>query len=530
MTTIASRPAETTERDSRWGPALAGAIAAAVALAVGEVVAALVGTKSLVVAVGDSIIQLAPGSVAREAIDTLGGRNKPTLVFSIVVACLLLGAALGVVAHRRRVAGPIGFAVFAGVGVWAQAGAEGGSAAQGFTAAGLAAVAGSVSLHVLLTEWDRSSRRARNERPTSDRDPRRPAPDRRAFLGWSGGMAAAAAIVASGSQSIRGRSRASEAREELAARLGATEGGSTDAVGLESEIDGLTPLIQPNNEFYKIDTTLISPRVDPDGWTLHVEGMVERPLEFTLDQLYDRDLVDRPVTLSCVSNEVGGDLVGNAVWQGIPLTVLLDEAGVKDGATQIVGRSVDGWDCGFPTEVAYDGRDAMVALTMNGEPLPIDHGFPARLVVAGLYGYVSATKWLESITLTTWEDFDGYWIPRGWSKKGPVKTQSRIDVPSHGGSVTAGSTAVAGVAWAPDRGIDTVEVQIDDGEWTPAELGENMSDNSWRQWVHTWDAPPGTHVIRCRATDGDGETQTESQARPDPDGATGWHTIRVSVA
>lgn len=343
-------------------------------------------------------------------------------------------------------------------------------------------------------------------------------------------MATAAAVLASGSRSLRSRSNAAEARDELAARLQADGPITTAPTGLETTVEGLTPLVQPNDRFYKIDTTLFSPRVDPDGWTLRIDGMVDRPLEFTLDQLFERELVERPVTLSCVSNEVGGSLVGNAVWRGIPLAELLDEAGVQEGATQVVGRSVDGWDCGFPTELVYDGREALVALTMNGEPLPIDHGFPARLVVSGLYGYVSATKWLESITLTTWADFDGYWIPRGWSKEGPVKTQSRIDVPRDGRPIPPGRVAIAGIAWAPSLGIRQVEVQIDDGPWVAAELGDEMSDDTWRQWVHPWDATPGGHVIRCRATDGTGETQTDVRTRPDPNGASGWHTIRVSVA
>ena len=527
-TAIEPEPARTAHAGPRWGPALAGVVAAAVALAIGELAAALLGTKSLVLAVGDVIVDEAPGSIAREAIDTLGGRNKPTLITSIVVVCLALGAGLGIVAHRRRIAGPIGFMLFAALGVWAQASAEGGDVGLGLLAAWMAAVAGTVTLHFLLVQWDRSMHPTDRAAATLS-DPRQPTPDRRAFLGWSGGMTAAAAILASGSRSVQGRSRAAEARDELAARLEASTPPSAGPTGLEAEVPGLTPLVQPNDRFYRIDTALFVPRVDPADWSLEIDGMVDRPLTFTLDELYDRELVERPVTLSCVSNEVGGTLVGNAVWRGIPLTELLDEAGVHDGATQIVGRSVDGWDCGFPTELAYDGREAMVALTMNGEPLPINHGFPARLVVSGLYGYVSATKWLQSITLTTWEDFDGYWIPRGWSKEGPVKTQSRIDVPGKGEELEAGTLAVAGVAWAPNLGIEQVEVQIDDDPWVAAELGDEMSDDSWRQWVVSWDATPGDHVIRCRATDGTGATQTDLRTSVDPNGASGWHTIQVRV-
>jgi hypothetical protein len=237
------------------------------------------------------------------------------------------------------------------------------------------------------------------------------------------------------------------------------------------------------------------------------------------------------VTLSCVSNEVGGTLVGNALWQGVPLSELLDEAGVQDGATQIASRSVDGWTCGFPTEAAYDGRTALVAIAMNDEPLPLRHGFPARLVVSGLYGYVSATKWLAEIELTTLDGFDGYWVPRGWSKLGPVKTQSRIDTPRHGTSLPLGETVpIAGVAWAPDTGIERVEVQIDDDDWVEAELGDSLGEDAWLQWLVRWTATDGRHVIRVRATDASGNTQTSEIAPPAPSGATGWHQIEVSVS
>jgi hypothetical protein len=222
-------------------------------------------------------------------------------------------------------------------------------------------------------------------------------------------------------------------------------------------------------------------------------------------------------------------LVGNARWQGVPLRTLLDRAGVRPEGTQVVGVSVDDFTAGFPTEAAYDGRVALVATGMNGEPLPVRHGFPARLVVSGLYGYVSATKWLRELRVATWEDVDGYWIPRGWAKEAPIKTQSRIDVPRAGAGLRAGRVPVAGVAWAPTRGIARVEVQVDEGPWMPARLGNVVSDDTWVQWVLDWEAEPGEHRLRVRATDGTGVTQTEQVAPPDPDGATGWHTRRVNV-
>ena len=272
------------------------------------------------------------------------------------------------------------------------------------------------------------------------------------------------------------------------------------------------------------------PQVDPGDWKLRFTGMVDNPYEITFDEIQAMDLSDYVITLSCVSNEVGGNLVGNAVWTGVPLSVLLDRAGVQPGADQVVGRSVDDWTAGFPTDVVYDGRNAILAIGMNDEFLPTRHGFPARLVVAGLYGYVSAVKWLEEINLTTWDGFDGYWVPRGWSKEGPMKTQSRIDVPSAGRGLTAGQTTpIAGIAWAPTRGIEQVEVNIDGEGWLPCRLGEAVGDESWVQWHREWTPTAGRHRIQVRATDGDGFTQSEREVPPAPNGAEGWHTININV-
>jgi DMSO/TMAO reductase YedYZ molybdopterin-dependent catalytic subunit len=292
-------------------------------------------------------------------------------------------------------------------------------------------------------------------------------------------------------------------------------------------VPGQTAYLPPTADFYRIDTALVSPRVDARRWRLRVSGLVDRPFELTFDQLLALPMVERPVTLSCVSNEVGGDLVGNAVWLGVPLADLLERAGVQPGAEQVVGESVDGFTAGFPVAAALDGRDALVAVGMNGEPLPVRHGYPARLVVEGLYGYVSATKWLQEIRLNRWSDEQGYWVPRGWAREAPVKTQSRIDVPGRG-DVRAGTVAVAGVAWAPGRGISAVEVSVD-GVWRPARLLPTASDATWVQWVMEWDAAPGQYLLRVRATDGTGEVQTGETARPDPDGATGWHARSVTV-
>jgi hypothetical protein len=258
--------------------------------------------------------------------------------------------------------------------------------------------------------------------------------------------------------------------------------------------------------------------------------MVDNEIVLSYDQLLAQPMVERTITLCCVSNEVGGDLIGNAVWQGVLLRPLLEEAGVRPGAEQVFSESVDGFTCGFPMAAALDDRDCLIAVGMNGQPLPRAHGFPARLVVPGLYGYVSATKWLQRIELTTWGADQGYWIPRGWSREGPIKTQSRIDVPRRDQTLQRGTVTVAGVAWAQQRGIAKVEIRIDGGDWHEARLGDGAGIDAWKQWIYEWDAEPGDHTLQVRATDTTGQPQTEEVAPPAPDGATGYHTRRVTVA
>ena len=303
---------------------------------------------------------------------------------------------------------------------------------------------------------------------------------------------------------------------------------------LDDEVPGISPFItpiSPKDEFYRIDTALTVPQVDPDNWRLRITGLVDNPYELTYHDIRAMRLSDYVITLSCVSNRVGGDLVDNAVWTGVPLNVLLQRAGVQRGAQQLVGRSVDDFTAGFPTTAAYDGRNAILAIGMNNEPLPTRHGFPARIVVAGLYGYVSAVKWLEEIHLTTWDGFDGYWVPPGWSKRGPLKTQSRIDVPGRNADLKIGqTTSVAGIAWAPTRGIRRVEVKIGREDWAPCRLGEAVGDESWVQWHREWTpATTGRHDIQVRATDGTGTTQGSYRIPSKPNGAEGHHTITVNV-
>jgi DMSO/TMAO reductase YedYZ molybdopterin-dependent catalytic subunit len=292
---------------------------------------------------------------------------------------------------------------------------------------------------------------------------------------------------------------------------------------------GATPYVSSNDDFYRIDTALYPPQVDPSNWQLRIHGMVRNPITISWQQLLQRPMIERYVTLACVSNEVGGDLISNALWLGTPIKDLLDEADPLPGADQVVQRSVDGWTCGTPTSVLRDGRDALLAVGMNGEALPVDHGFPVRMVVPGLYGYVSACKWITEIELSRFADFDAYWVPRGWAQQAPIKTESRIDTPRSGASRDPGTVMVAGVAWAQHRGISKVEVQVDDGPWVEATLAATVSGDTWRQWSYPWAATAGQHTLRVRATDTNGATQTSTPAPPAPDGATGWHSVRVSV-
>ena len=515
--------------------AIAGVAAAAIALAIGEFVAGVLApTPSPVTAVANRVIDNSPQWLDRLGKDLFGTNQKTALIVGTVVISLLIAAGLGVLSRRRAAPGVLGIIGFGAIGLYAIAVDSQASPVAAAVIAPLATLAGVVSLAWLL---EMASTTPATPLPTTTTiaSSSAPQPARRSFLGWLGAAGALTAFSTLAGRAIRANSSAESARD--AVELVGTEAGDAAASELAlanatpvAETPGITPIVVPNDDFYRIDTALLVPQVNPDNWQLTIGGMVDRPRTYSFEELVERATMVEPVTLSCVSNEVGGGLVGNAIWQGVPLTDLLDDVGVQQGATQIASRSVDGWTCGFPTDLAYDGRIAMVAIAMNDEALPIEHGFPARLVVSGLYGYVSATKWLTEISLTRLEDFDGYWIPRGWSKDGPVKTQSRIDTPRNGRSVDAGTeVAIAGVAWAPATGIRKVEVQVDDGPWMEAELGASLGIHAWRQWRVVWTPTEGEHRIRVRATDESGETQTEERSRVDPDGATGWHTITVDA-
>ncbi len=302
------------------------------------------------------------------------------------------------------------------------------------------------------------------------------------------------------------------------------------APGADLAVDGISPFFTPNADFYRVDTALEVPVVDPATWSLRIHGLVEREVTLSLPELLELPTIERDITLACVSNQVGGPYVGNARWLGVPLATILELAGPLPGADQLVSRSIDGMTIGTPTAVALDGRDAMLAVGMNGEPLPAANGFPVRMVVPGLYGYVSATKWLVDLELTTFDAYDPYWVQRGWAPEAPIKTMSRIDTPRPLATIPSGRTVIGGVAWAQHRGIDAVEVRIDDGPWRPARLAAVDTVDTWRQWTFDWEAAPGRHRLEVRATDGQGTIQTEVRREPFPDGATGWHSIVMTVA
>ncbi|WP_217630993.1 molybdopterin-dependent oxidoreductase [Modestobacter sp. DSM 44400] len=503
--------------------ALSGLVATAAALGVVELLAgALGGVQSLVISVGDAAIDSVPGWLERAAIAALGTHDKPVLLTVVVLVCALLGAGLGLLARRRFAIAATGFVLFAGLGVAAALADPRGSALGTVLVGLLGAAVGVVLLHRLLAE-------ARVPEPGAGGQQEGVASetDRRRFLLVAAGVTALAVAGGVGGWLLTGRERLGELRAAIRLPVPFRQAGPVSP-GADLEIPGLTPLFVPNKEFYRIDTALRVPIVDPTTWHLEIRGRVDNPFTLTYGELMAMPQIEADITLSCVSNEVGGDLVGNARWQGVPLRPLLERAGLQDGATQLLGRSVDGFTAGFPTITALDLEEAMVAVAMNGEPLPAEHGFPARLVVPGLYGYVSATKWLSAIELTDW-DVDGYWIPRGWAKEGPIKTSSRIDVPAPGSRVAAGRRPIAGVAWAPTRGIEGVEVRVDDGLWQQAELAERLDVDCWRQWYLPWDATPGRHVIAARATDGLGEVQTDERTPVAPDGASGYPVIEVVV-
>ncbi len=517
----------------RWAGPFCGLLAGGVSVCFGLLLAAILDVNSPLDSVGSEFIDRIPKWLKIRAVDWFGTNDKLALRIGMVVTIAIIALGIGLLSRKWPKVGPVAIGLFGVFGALVAVGRPDqgvSSAVPALTGAlvGSALIWYLIGLIRLSDPAQEISGRSRTPRSWN----------RRHFMTATVTSAAGAVVAAVVARKIDDRQIAS-IRAAASERLPPVAPGqlvsgeiasAAPEIPADATLSPTTPYITPNNSFYRIDTALSVPRIRIDSWAVDIGGRVDNPLRLTYGDLLARPQTERIVTIACVSNEVGGDLIGNAVWQGVLLADLLDEVGVQREATQVFGRSVDGWTCGFPIEMALDGRDAMIAIGMNGERLPLKHGFPARMIVPGLYGYVSATKWLSQIELTTWDEAVGYWVPRGWARDAPIKTQSRIDVPRRREKVPAGVTAIAGIAWAQHRGVAKVEVRIDDGPWHEARLGADVTIDAWRQWVYEWTSTPGTYVIQVRATDADGDTQTEEVGRPDPDGATGWHTRTVTVS
>jgi DMSO/TMAO reductase YedYZ molybdopterin-dependent catalytic subunit len=534
---------------------IAGAVGMIVAFGIVELVHGLYQpVPSVLLAVAQRIIEFTPGEFATRAVETLGKADIPVLITVTILLTLALAGFLAYLSLRSQLLALAGVVVLAAVALAASftepavvpvptvltifGALYTGSVVARFllSASGLRASEPVSQQEHLEPEGEPSTAGVRSKEAHSTRGIAVP---RRNFLLLSGG-AAVAGLAAGATGRLLGGGDAREASTAAPLNPSGSAASVTETLPTpppEASIDvpGIPPVITPAEDFYLIDTVITPPRIDVERWTLKVMGEVDNPIELSYNDLTSLPTRESDVTLSCISNEVGGNLVSNGRWTGVLLSDVLAEAGVSRDkisrtSEQLVGRSVDGWTAGFQTDLALDGREALVAFGLNGSELPLDHGYPVRLVVPGLYGYVSATKWLTEIELTDW-DFDAYWIQRSWAKEGPIQTQSRIDTVKDNDKLSAGNVQIGGVAWAPHRGIDRVEVSTDNGEtWNDTRLATQLALDTWRLYVYNWEAEPGEHTLKVRATDGEGETQTEKEAAPHPSGATGYHTVDVTVA
>ncbi|WP_414685465.1 molybdopterin-dependent oxidoreductase [Microbacterium sp. LWO12-1.2] len=507
-----------TTRGDRLRSAAAGLSAAAVAVGLAELVAAVVEPSASPFAViGSGLIDLAPSWAKDTAIALFGTGDKAALLTGIAVVLVAVAATAGILESWRS---GVGSVILGGLGVLALVTAmlRPGAGPFAWLPGLVAAVVAVVALRLLM----------RRLHPVPGL--RLDGEERRRFLLWSVGVAATGVAALIIGNAARGATRSIESVRTLLRLPAPASPAPAVAAGADLGVPGLAPVVTPNAEFYRIDTALIVPRIDPADWSLRIHGMVEREIEISWDELVALPMQESYVTLACVSNEVGGSLIGNARWLGYPVRELLARAGVDPDADMVLSTSSDGFTASTPLEALTDARDALLAIGMNGDPLPIEHGFPVRMVVPGLYGYVSATKWVTQLEVTRFDRASAYWTDRGWSERGPVKLQSRIDVPRRGQRIDAGAAVIAGMAWQQHVGVDGVEVRIDEGPWRRAELATAISDDTWVQWRLDWVAESGAHTIECRALSSDGETQTSEPADVVPDGAQGWHRVDVTVA
>ncbi len=495
-----------------WAMLLAGAVAGVSGLAVSHALTAALALRATpVVAVAEAVIAITPGSIAEPLIQAVGQADKPLLIGGVTAAVIALSAVAGLLSRRSAALPVLVFVLLGATGLVAVA-----TRPEFGMAATVPIVIGTLTwLGVLALLLPRLSA------PVGAT-----ATGRRGFLLTTAGVAVTAAVVGVGGELVS-RSRRGVATARRALDLPVSEG--TVPAGASFEVPDVAPWRTPSAEFYRIDTALVVPRIEPSQWRLRIHGMVEDELELDYSELLDRGLVETWTTIACVSNEVGGDLIGNAWWSGVPVAALLAEAGVRPEADAVLQTSADGWNCGTPIEALTDDRGAMVAVAMNGEPLPPEHGFPARMIVPGLYGYVSATKWLVDLEVTSFARFDAFWTERGWSERGPIKLQSRIDTPRPGERVDSGRLAVGGYAWLPQVGIKGVEYRLDGGPWRPARLARVPGVDTWVQWVADVQVGEGEHVVVVRATDVNDVTQTSTRRDVVPDGATGWHTVSFTA-
>ena len=493
-----------------------GVLATLVGMAVGHLVAALIDpASSPVLAVGSTVIDLTPTPVKEWAVAQLGTADKPILVGSVMAGAILLAAIGGLLARRRFEAGAlvlIALVVVAGVAAVVRPGAGPLDAVPALATA----VTGVSALRWLT----RVTPAAAGHTATTD-----DLPSRRGVIVATSVLTVAAAAAGDIGRLVAGL-RADPADVALP---GPADPAPAFPTGLDRTVPGISSFRTPNDTFYRIDTRLTLPTLGVEDYELVVDGDVENELTLSFQDLLDLDLIERDITLTCVSNDIGGPYVGGARWLGVRLTDILDRAGVGGTADQILSTDVDGMTISTPLAVATDGRDAMLAVGMNGEALPRAHGFPVRMVVPGLYGYVSACKWITRMTLTTYDAQEAYWTERDWAIEAPIKIASRIDTPKSFSEIDSGPTFVGGVAWAQDRGIGKVEVQIDGGEWQTAELGPSAGLDYWRQWYLPWEPRPGEYSLTVRAETRDGEQQTPAKAMPFPDGASGYQRIVVRV-
>jgi len=531
--------------------ALAGLLSGAVGVCIGFLVAGLTGpVGSPVVAVAEAAIDLSPPAVKNFAIKEFGSHDKLVLQIGVLVVLAIFSALIGVLAQRSITIGLAGIGVFAAVGM-AAAGTRPTAGAADVLPTLIGAVVAAFALVRLTTAVPG---RQASQPPAGAGGPAaggaggpaaggaggpagsgaRPArqgagPQRRDFMRLGAAAAGTAGVAYLGGRLLGERASVSAAVKSLKLPAPASPLPPLPA-GADLHIPGLSRFVTPNSSFYRVDTAIVLPQIPPSGWKLRIHGLVGRELTLTFDDLLRRPLIEDWITLCCVSNPVAGPYIGNARWLGVSLRALLREAGIKAGADQLFCTSFDGFTSGTPVQTAMDGRDAMLAIGMNGQPLPTAHGFPVRLVVPGLYGYVSACKWITDIEITTFRRNYAYWAQRGWSQQAPIKTESRIDVPSGRSTLKAGNATIAGVAWAQHKGIDAVEVRVDGGPWRQAKLAAVPGIDTWRQWHISWDATPGTHMIQARATDATGYTQTSLVEPPEPNGATGYPLVTVNVA